>query len=69
MTLEYCCICSEETGRAGRSEDSIFREVRQTQSPAFNGGKPVCESVNDEVGPLCEDCNAEMARVGFFSEE
>lgn len=27
MSLEYCCECDEETGNAGRGEDSLFIEV------------------------------------------
>lgn len=69
MPLEYCCVCGGETGRAGRSEDSIYREVRKTQDDLFRDGQQVCSSIDDEVGPLCEDCNAEMTRLGFFREE
>ena len=25
LTLEYCCECEQPTGRAGRSEDSLYR--------------------------------------------
>jgi hypothetical protein len=27
MSLEYCCLCDEPTGRAGRGEDSIYVEA------------------------------------------
>lgn len=69
LRYEYCCVCSEETGRAGQGDDSIYREVRKTSDELFNEGRVVCQSVDDECGPLCEDCNAEMTRLGFFHDE
>lgn len=42
---EYCCICGNPTGRAGRGEDSIYA------TRLLDG---------DEIGPLCEDCYAEL---------
>lgn len=44
-TLEYCSECGEPTGRAGRSDDSIFVE-------AVDGSK--------EYGPLCTDCRDDL---------
>lgn len=43
-TREHCVICGEETGRAGRHEDSIYREGPD----------------GEEVRPLCEGCDSEM---------
>lgn len=37
---ERCTNCDSETGKAGRSEDSLFFE----------------EGTDQEIGPLCEDC-------------
>ena len=39
-TKELCSLCTEETGRAGRHEDSIY----------------ICPGLPCEVGPLCETC-------------
>jgi hypothetical protein len=69
MQIELCCICQSETGRAGASDDSIYREVRNRVCEFFNDGKPVCDENDDAVGPLCEDCNAEMTRLGFFPDD
>ncbi len=33
LTLEYCCVCGEATGNAGKGEDSNYRE---------NGEGPFC---------------------------
>jgi hypothetical protein len=68
-SLEYCCLCDSTTGRAGRGEDSIYREVVKTECEFFNAGNPVCQNVGDDVGPLCEDCSAEMTRLGFFEDD
>ena len=40
MTIELCSLCNEETGRAGRHEDSIY----------------ICPGLPCEVGPVCETC-------------
>jgi hypothetical protein len=68
-TREMCSICDSETGRAGRGEDSIFREVCKTSCEFFHDGRNVCEPGETEAGPLCEDCCAEMAKLGFFPED
>ena len=37
---ELCTNCGDETGRAGKGEDSLYAE----------------EGTNQEYGPLCEEC-------------
>lgn len=44
MSKEYCCQCDEPTGRAGRSEDSIWVELPS----------------GADLGPLCERCAEEI---------
>lgn len=39
-TKELCSLCTEETGRAGSNEDSIY----------------ICPGLPCEVGPICETC-------------
>jgi hypothetical protein len=41
--LEMCFICDQETGRAGKLDDSLY----------------VYDKAGDETGPLCEGCFAE----------
>ena len=41
--LETCCRCNQETGKAGRHEDSIYLETDYA----------------GEIGPLCESCAAQ----------
>lgn len=69
VEYESCCVCDSRTGRAGRGEDSIYRDVLKTNDELFHDGKQVCNSVDDEVGPLCEDCLDAMSRLGFFADE
>lgn len=38
--LEYCCVCDEPIGNAGRGEGTLYCE--------FCGGGPYCESCYDE---------------------
>lgn len=38
--LERCCVCDEPTGKAGRDEDSLYRE---------NGDGPYCETCWDRL--------------------
>jgi hypothetical protein len=68
-TRELCCVCDDETGRAGRGEDSIFREVLKTSCELFHDGRQLCQNVGDEVGPLCENCDAAMTELGFFPSD
>ena len=43
--VEYCSECGEETGRAGRGEDSIYAETIYSKV---------------ELGPLCQECCDEL---------
>jgi len=45
--LEYCQLCNSETGRAGRSDDSIYLEIPH----------------GDEIGPLCEECYSAFGKA------
>jgi len=38
--LEYCILCDEPTGNAGRDEDSLYIQT----------------AADDEIGPLCQKC-------------
>lgn len=57
--LEYCEICDEETGGAGRLDDSIFAELKTE----FFG-----KEKGDEVGPLCLICYESFLRLGLIDE-
>jgi hypothetical protein len=64
---EMCDLCGEPTGRAGAGDDSIYRECRKQSDELFRDGQCVCG--DDMVtGPLCEDCNSEMTKLGFFED-
>lgn len=45
-TLEYCCECDQPTGRAGRTEDSLFTE---------DDRGPFCSECWDHLG-LVDKC-------------
>jgi len=62
--LEECQICSEYTGRAGRADDSIYWTLVAAFT-TFGFGL----EVGDEVGPLCEDCNRSLERLGLVEGE
>lgn len=47
--LEYCVECDQPTGKAGRSEDSIYIEY-----PDKEVG-PLCEECRDKHW-VCEEC-------------
>lgn len=38
--MEFCCICDEPTGRAGKGEDSIYDE---------QGRGPFCEKCDPRI--------------------
>lgn len=65
-TRELCVLCDAPTGRAGRGEDSIFREMLKTEDIAFNSGVSVCDCVGDVVGPLCPQCCVDMVSLGMI---
>lgn len=46
--LEYCCICDEPTGRAGKAEDSLYLETDEG---------PFCLECWEEM--RCSSCNGE----------
>lgn len=54
-TYELCYLCAFRTGRAGRGEDSIYRELAKDWGSLKAG---------DEIGPLCEECLVAMQDVG-----
>ena len=57
IEFEHCCECDAHTGRAGRSEDSLYAGDRG----------PYCESCWDEMpdklAEECDDKDAEIARL------
>lgn len=57
---EYCCICTDPTGRAGRADDSIYRDLLK---PYGN------QSAGDEIGPLCDVCLSELVESGCVDDE
>lgn len=50
------------TGRAGRSDDSIFTTL--------TGDMPQMQlKAGEEIGPLCEECYAGLFIIGALKEE
>lgn len=56
---EICSLCDWETGRAGRTEDSLYPLVA-IDLPKI-GARP-----NDEIGPLCGDCFTALEAIGVI---
>ena len=56
MEQETCCLCDAPTGKAGRSDDSIYHIIQENFHNYVEG---------DEIGPLCDDCNDVMIHDGF----
>lgn len=50
--IELCCECDEPTGRAGKSDDSLYCE--------FCEGGPFCEECH---GPHVNKCGEQTAQV------
>ena len=59
LPLEYCIICGEPTGRAGRDDDSIYVELKQKYG-AYDAG--------EIIGGLCEECNRAMLQLNIIEE-
>jgi len=57
--LEYCSICNEPTGRAGRGDDSLYFELLRP----WQGYK-----AGEEIGPLCLKCAEELLDAGVAEE-
>ncbi|MCG8429726.1 MAG: hypothetical protein MJA29_00930, partial [Candidatus Omnitrophica bacterium] len=51
---ERCNLCDELTGRAGRSDDSIYYELKER----FLSFRP-----GDEVGPCCSECASALEQL------
>ena len=54
MNLEYCIECGMPTGRAGRSDDSIYVELARDWHRGR--GDDEVEPKGTELRPLCRDC-------------
>ena len=59
--LEMCVVCDGETGFSGRSDDSIYTTLN---FPCVT----LSLKVNDEIGPLCNDCYYTLWFVGFVTD-
>lgn len=51
---EICSECGEETGKAGRCEDSLYL---------------INNIVNKEVGPLCESCYSDFLQNSTYKQD
>lgn len=67
MELERCCMCDDPTGKAGRSDDSIYKEcVHAFQAQPNPDGATILPG--EEVGPLCGECYEKLMSHGFIEE-
>lgn len=63
MSKEICLMCDDETGRAGKSDDSIYPILKwDFQGPTVRHRK------GDVIGPLCEKCYDAFLRFGMIEE-
>lgn len=58
--LEYCCLCDEPTGRAGRDDDSIYVELTRSFLGYTEG---------DELGGLCVECYRALVQLKLVDVE
>lgn len=66
--LEHCCLCGDETGRAGRADDSIYLEcVHAFQATPNPDGPSIMPG--EEVGPLCVSCRDRLVSFGYVKDE
>lgn len=52
--LEYCIICGEPTGRAGKDDDSIYVELKKKYN---------IYDIGEIIGGLCEECNKAIIQL------
>ena len=64
-TYERCDLCDEKTGRAGRYDDSIYRDVIK----ACDDWDGYRFEVGVEIGPLCPDCFYRLEEAGIVGED
>jgi len=77
MSIEYCENCDEETGNAGRGDDSVFvvrngKEIGPLCDTCCNDFLcPQCGEVAEELHEgYCEDCcNQNQAQLDRHNEE
>ncbi len=62
--LEYCQLCGDATGRAGRADDSIYAELLRDWHRPDGAIWPAGE----EVGPLCVKCYCELTDQGLVEQ-
>jgi len=60
MPFEFCEICDSKTGRAGKSDDSLY-SIWKIKPPDLS------KEVDDSVGPLCEECYNCLSICGFIA--
>jgi hypothetical protein len=65
--IETCCICGDPTGKAGRSDDSIYKECVSAFQFTPNPDGPYA-MVGEEIGPLCPDCCDRLESLGYVAE-
>jgi hypothetical protein len=58
--LELCCLCEAPTGRAGRGDDSIYKEL------LLDWG---WQDAGEVLGPLCEECYRELRDAGVIDDQ
>lgn len=64
LEYEYCQLCGNATGRAGRQDDSIFCLVVKDYTLDF-----LEFHKGSEIGPLCVECYYELLDKEIIEEE
>jgi len=62
MELEYCCECDQETGNAGRDEDSVYIEYDDEEIG------PLCDECRKKYW-VCEDCGMGVLPASVTNDE
>ena len=68
LECEICCLCQNQTGKAGRADGSIFSEVVMPFSIDTLAFDVDSLRYQPEVGPLCSACHAALMQLMVIEE-
>ncbi len=63
MKVERCQLCGDLTDRAGRADDSIYRDAALRIVIGMMRFEP-----GDEIGPLCEACRDSLQQLKVIED-